>query len=68
MSFSDALHQPLLDGLGYSLGFGVDLELFVDVADVVANGIETDEELLSDDHIVKSLDEKLKDLSFAVRE
>ncbi len=36
---TQALHQPLPNGLGNGLGHGIDLELAVNVLDVRADGI-----------------------------
>ena len=39
------LDEPVLEGLGDSLRFGVDLELFLDAAQVEGDGVDRDAKL-----------------------
>ena len=48
------LNHSVLHGLGDRFGFGVDLKLLVDVANVIANCVEADKQSFPDHGIIES--------------
>ncbi len=62
------LYQSLLNRFRYGLRLGVNVQLFVDVFDVVANSFGTDEELIADFLTVQAENKLLKNFLFPDRE
>ena len=57
-----------MECLGYSFGTRADVEFCVDVVKVEANGMNTEEEFVSDDFVTMAFNKKIEHLNFASRE
>ncbi len=55
--FNHPSNQPLAQGFGDGFGFRVDLQFFVDVAEMKRNGVITDVEVVGGGFIAVTFDE-----------